>query len=168
MIRALDGIMPKIHDSAFVSEFAYVIGDVEIGPGSSIWPGTVIRADMGTIKIGKFTCIQDNSVVHGDSDVLIGDNVVIGHRVLCHAAIIEPRCLIGNGSVLNDGVKIGTGSLVGSSSMLLENTEIPSGSLVVGSPGRVRGEIQIKHLDLIDSTVKDYVSKGKRYLANGL
>ena len=116
MIRALDGIMPKIHDSAFVSEFAYVIGDVEIGPGSSIWPGTVIRADMGAIKIGKFTCIQDNSVVHGDSDVLIGDNVVIGHRVLCHAAIIETRCLIGNGAVLNDGVKIGTGSLVGSSS----------------------------------------------------
>ena len=72
MITALYGIMPKIHDSAFVSEFAYVIGDVEIGPGSSIWPGTVIRADMGAIKIGKFTCIQDNSVVHGDSDVLIG------------------------------------------------------------------------------------------------
>ena len=168
MIRALDGVMPKIHDSAFVSEFAYVIGDVEIGPGSSIWPGTVIRADMGAIKIGKFTCIQDNSVVHGDSDVLIGDNVVIGHRVLCHAAIIETRCLIGNGAVLNDGVKIGTGSLVGSSSMLLENTEIPSGSLVVGSPGRVRGDIQSKHLDLIDHTVEDYVNKGKRYLASGL
>ncbi|MQG18308.1 MAG: gamma carbonic anhydrase family protein [SAR202 cluster bacterium] len=168
MLRSLDGKMPKVHDTAFVSEFAYVIGDVEIGPGSSIWPGTVIRADMGTIKIGKFTCIQDNSVVHGDSDVFIGDNVVLGHRVLCHAAIIESRCLIGNGAVLNDGVKIGTESLIGSSSMLLENSEIPAGSLVVGSPGRVRGNIQERHLDLIDSTAESYVVKARKYLENGL
>ena len=168
MLRSLDGKMPKIHDTAFVSEFAYVIGDVEIGPGSSIWPGTVIRADMGTIKIGKFTCIQDNSVVHGDSDVFIGDNVVLGHRVLCHAATIESRCLIGNGAVLNDGVKIGTESLIGSSSMLLENSEIPAGSLVVGSPGRVRGNIQERHLDLIDSTAESYVVKARKYLENGL
>ena len=168
MLRSLDGKMPKVHDTAFVSEFAYVIGDVEIGPGSIIWPGTVIRADMGTIKIGKFTCIQDNSVVHGDSDVFIGDNVVLGHRVLCHAAIIESRCLIGNGAVLNDGVKIGTESLIGSSSMLLENSEIPAGSLVVGSPGRVRGNIQERHLDLIDSTAESYVVKARKYLENGL
>ena len=93
---------------------------------------------------------------------------VLGHRVLCHAATIESRCLIGNGAVLNDGVKIGTESLIGSSSMLLENSEIPAGSLVVGSPGRVRGNIQERHLDLIDSTAESYVVKARKYLENGL
>ena len=85
MIRTLDGITPRIHPTAFVSEAAYVIGDVEIGEGSSVWPGSVIRGDMGKITIGKYTCVQDNSVVHCDTDATIGDYVVIGHRVVCHA-----------------------------------------------------------------------------------
>mgnify|MGYP001440041427 CR=1 FL=1 len=71
MIRGLDGVNPRVHPGAFVSEFAYVIGDVEIGEGSSIWPGAVVRADAGKITIGKFTNIQDNSVIHGDADVVI-------------------------------------------------------------------------------------------------
>ena len=84
MIRSLGGKTPKIHPTAFISEAAYIVGDVEIGEGSSIWPGTVIRGDTGKITIGKFTNIQDNSVLHGDDDVIIGDNVTIGHRVMCH------------------------------------------------------------------------------------
>ena len=84
MIRSINGKTPRIHPGAFVSEFAYVVGDVEIGEGSSVWPGTVIRGDSGTVVIGKNTCIQDNSVVHGDADVEIGDDVVIGHfQLLC-------------------------------------------------------------------------------------
>ena len=81
---------PKIHPTAFISEFAYVIGDVEIGEGSSVWPGSVVRADMGSIKIGKNTCVQDNSVVHGDDDVVIGDDVVTvkeGETVLAAAGV---------------------------------------------------------------------------------
>ena len=70
-----DGKTPKIHPSAFISEFAYIIGDVEIGQGSSVWPGAVIRADAGKISIGENTCIQDNSVLHGDADVKIGENL---------------------------------------------------------------------------------------------
>ena len=84
MIRSLDGKSPKIHPGAFVSEAAYLVGQIEVGEGSSIWPGTVIRADMGKITIGRNTCIQDNSVIHGDADVLIGDGVVIGHLSLIH------------------------------------------------------------------------------------
>ena len=73
MIRSLGGKTPSIHPTAFISEAAYIVGDVEIGEGSSIWPGTVIRGDTGKITIGKFTNIQDNSVLHGDDDVIIGD-----------------------------------------------------------------------------------------------
>ena len=95
MIRSLEGKWPMIHPTAFVSEFAYVVGDVEIGEESSVWPGAVVRADNGKITIGRFTCIQDNSVVHGDDDVVIGDWVAIGHRVLCHARTVGDRVLFG-------------------------------------------------------------------------
>jgi carbonic anhydrase/acetyltransferase-like protein (isoleucine patch superfamily) len=114
LIKSFEGNTPVLHPTAFVSEMAYIVGDVEIGEGSSIWPGTVIRGDMGKVKIGKFSNVQDNSVVHGDADVVIGDNVVIGHRVMCHAAEIGDRVLVGNGASLNDGVKVGENSIIGS------------------------------------------------------
>lgn len=167
MIKSLDGLAPKIHPTAFVSEFAYVIGDVEIGEGSSIWPGVVIRADMGKIVIGNSTCIQDNSVVHGDADVFIGNGVVIGHKVLCHAKIVANASLIGSGATVNDGVEIGEGSLVASGAMVLENMIIPAKSLVVGIPARVRGSVSDKHTDLIVSTSDHYFHKGQRYKRQG-
>ena len=167
MIRSLDGIGPKIHPSAFVSEFAYVIGDVEIGEGSSVWPGTVVRADMGKITIGRYTCIQDNSVVHGDADVVIGDRVVIGHGALCHANRVGDASLIGSGANVNDGVQIGEGSLVASGAMVIENMVIPPRSLVVGVPARIRGEVSQRHTELIDRTCDHYVEKAQRYKRQG-
>ena len=167
MIRTLDGITPKVHPSAFVSEAAYVIGDVEIGEGSSIWPGAVVRADMGKIAIGRFTCVQDNSVVHGDADVVIGDRVVIGHRALCHAKSVGDRVLIGNGATVNDGVTIGDDSLLASGTMIIDNMEVPAGSLVVGVPGRVRGKTEQRHVELIKYYGDLYLDKAERYRRQG-
>ena len=167
MIRSLDGKSPEIHPTAFVSEFAYVVGDVEIGEGSSVWPGTVIRADAGKIAIGKNTCIQDNSVVHGDDDVSIGDNVVIGHRVMCHAKTVGNSVLIGNGAVVNDGVEIGEYSLLASGCMVVDNMQIGPRSLVMGVPARVRGEIRDRHAELINRTGAHYVDRGQRYKQQG-
>ncbi len=167
MIRSLDGISPKIHPTAFVSEFAYVIGDVEIGEGSSVWPGSVVRADMGKIVIGKYTCVQDNSVVHGDADVEIGDNVTIGHRTLCHAKFVGDRTIVGNGAAVNDGVEIGEDSVIGSGSMILDNMQIPPRSIVMGVPGRVRGEIEQRHIELSKYYNDIYIEKTKRYKNQG-
>lgn len=167
MIRSLDGISPRVHPTAFVSEAAYVIGDVEIGEGSSVWPGTVIRADMGRITIGKYTCIQDNSVVHGDADVVIGDYVVIGHRVMCHAKSVGNRVLIGNGATINDGVTIGDDSLIASGAMVVDNLEIPARSLVVGVPARIRGQVEQRHIDLIKYYCDIYIHKTQRYKRQG-
>ncbi len=167
MIRGLDGKSPKIHPTAFISETAYIVGDVEIGEGSSIWPGAVIRADAGKIEIGRFTCIQDNSVVHGDDDVKIGDRVVIGHRVLCHAKTVGDGALIGNGSIVNDGALIGEGSLVGSGAMLIENMKVPAGMMALGVPGRVRGEVQERHRQLMASTAEHYIEKAERFKRQG-
>jgi carbonic anhydrase/acetyltransferase-like protein (isoleucine patch superfamily) len=168
MIRSLDGVSPRIHPTAFVSEAAYVIGDVEIGEGSSVWPGTVIRADMGKITIGKYTCIQDNSVVHGDADVVIGDYVVIGHRVMCHARVVGDRALIGNGATVNDGVEIGEESLLASGTVVVDNMVIPPRSLVMGIPGRVKEEVKERHLAIIERDRNIYIEKAQRYKKQGL
>ena len=167
MIRSLGGKTPRIHPTAFISEAAYIVGDVEIGEGSSIWPGTVIRGDTGKITIGKFTNIQDNSVLHGDDDVIIGDNVTIGHRVMCHGRNIGNRVLIGNGAILNDGVLVGEESVIGSGSMILENMDIPEKSIVVGMPGRIRGSVKDKHVNMIDRIAAGYASKAQKYKAEG-
>ena len=163
MIRSLDGIQPRIHPSAFVSESAYVIGDVEIGEGSSVWLGAVVRADAGKITIGKYTCVQDNSVVHGDADVVIGDRVVIGHRVLCHAKTVGNGALIGSGATVNDGVEIGEDSLLGSGTMVVDNMKIPARSMVVGLPGRIRGQVEERHIDMAKGVCDAYVNKAQRY-----
>ena len=167
MIRSLDGVSPRVHPNAFVSEFAYVIGDVDIGEGSSVWPGAVVRADTGKITIGANTCVQDNSVVHGDADVVIGDNVVIGHRVLCHARTVGDRVLIGNGATVNDGVEIGDDCLLGSGTMVIDKMNIPTRSIVMGVPGRVRGKVEERHLELIKYYGDEYVQKAVRYKGQG-
>ena len=167
MIRTLDGITPRVHPTAYVSEAAYVIGDVVIGEGSSVWPGTVIRGDMGRIEIGKYTCVQDNSVVHCDTDATIGDNVVIGHRVVCHAKEVGDRTLLGNGSVVNDGVTIGAECVIASGAVVLDDMQIPPRSIAVGVPARVRGEVQDRHLKLGEYFNGVYILKAQRYLRNG-
>jgi carbonic anhydrase/acetyltransferase-like protein (isoleucine patch superfamily) len=167
VIRSLDGVTPRIHPSAFISELAYIIGDVEIGEGSSVWPGSVVRGDMGSITIGRFTSVQDNSVVHGDADVVIGDNVVIAHRVVCHARTVADGVLIGNGATVNDGVQIGHDSVLASGTMVLDNMEIPEMSIVMGVPGRIRGQVQDRHVERTRFFRDVYMGLARRYKAHG-
>lgn len=167
MIRSLNGVKPRIHPTAFISELAYVVGDVEIGEGSSVWPGTVVRADMGSIKIGKNTCIQDNSVVHGDADVVIGDNVVIAHRVVCHAKFVGNRVLLGNGAIVNDGVDIGDDCILAAGCMVVDNMEIPAKSIVMGVPARIRGEVSDEQMARNKWFNDVYLELTERYMKDG-
>ncbi len=168
MIRSLDGKSPVVHPTAFVSEAAYIVGDVEIGPRSSIWPGVVIRADAGKIKIGGGTNIQDNSVLHADADAVIGDNVTIGHGVVCHARTIGDGSLLGNNCTLNDGVVIGKNSLVAAGSTLTENTEYDDNALIRGTPGKALGTVKERHTDLMKRAALSYVNRIERYTDAGL
>ena len=111
MIRSVNGKTPKIAESAWVSEAAYVVGDVEIGKNSSVWPGTIIRGDLASIKIGKNTIIQDNCVIHAGSpfnppgDAVIGDKVLIGHGAVINCSMIGNNVLIGmNATLLHDEI----------------------------------------------------------------
>ena len=163
MIRSWKNIKPKIHPTAFISEAAYVLGEVEIGSNSSIWPGVVIRGDSGKIKIGNNTNIQDGSIVHSDAPAVIGDNVTVGHGVVCHARIIGNDCLIGNNATVNDGAEIGEYSIVAANSVVLEGTQIPPNSLVVGTPAIVKGQVKEKHISLIKETATHYIGRCKEY-----
>jgi carbonic anhydrase/acetyltransferase-like protein (isoleucine patch superfamily) len=167
-IRSLNGKTPRIHPSAFISEAAYVVGDVEIGEGSSVWPGAVVRADSGRTVIGRRTCIQDNSVVHGDADVVIGDDVVIGHRVLCHAKVVGNGTLLGNGCIVNDGVVVGAESLIGAGAMVVDGMEIPPRSVVVGVPARVRRPVTDEDLARIKTYRDIYIRNTAMYRREGL
>jgi len=135
MIRSYRGRTPKIPASAYIDPDAVVIGDVTIGEDSSVWPGVVIRGDVNWIRIGARTNIQDGSVLHVMMDthpLQLGDAVTIGHGVILHGCTIESRVLIGMGSVLLNGAKIGTGSIVAAGTLVPEGTVVPPGSLFMG------------------------------------
>ncbi|MFQ5860525.1 MAG: gamma carbonic anhydrase family protein [Dehalococcoidia bacterium] len=168
MIRSWRGKRPKIHPTAFISEFAYVVGDVEIGENSSVWPGTVIRGDTGKIVIGRNTNIQDSSVVHTDVEAWIGDNVTLGHGVICHAHRIGNNCLIGNNATLNDPAEIGDNCIVAANAVVLEGSKIPPNSFVAGIPAQVRGQIDERRMQLITQPAEHYVEKARLYREEGL
>lgn len=168
MIKSLGSAVPRIEKSAYVSEAAYVVGDVEIGSESSVWPGAVIRGDAGKIQIGEGSNVQDNSVVHADSPAYIGDNVTIGHGVVCHARRIGDNCLIGNGAVINDGAELGDFCLVAAGSTVLENMKVPSNSLLVGTPARIRGHLEERHVEIIKVGAAIYTERISQYKDAGL
>ena len=163
MLSELDGKRPVIDPEAYVSESAHLIGDVVIGPRSSVWPGVVIRADSGRIRIGAGSNVQDNSVLHADDDAEIGDGVTIGHGVVCHARYVGDGALIGNGAVLNDGAVVGAGCLVAAGSVVTENTEYAEGMLVRGVPGKAIGRVRARHRELQQRAAASYVNRISRY-----
>ena len=105
MIRSIEGKTPKIHPSVFVSETAYIVGDVTIGENSSIWPGAVIRGDYGQIIIGKNCSIQDNCVLHTDDYLELGDNVLMTHGAVIHGGTVGNNVLIGPTAALASEVR---------------------------------------------------------------
>lgn len=138
MIRSFGDKKPVIAESAFVSEAAYVIGDVEIGEGSGVFPGAVIRGDLASIKIGCNTMIEDNCVIHAGVSMVIGDNIIMGHGVVVHCTRIGNNNLIGNNSTLLDDAEIGSYCIVAAGCLVSPGTIVPDCSMVVGVPGEIK------------------------------
>ena len=168
IIRPFAGAAPSIAAGAFIADNATVIGDASIGAGSSVWFGTVIRADSMPIRIGAHTSIQDNSVVHVTHDVagtVVGDRVTVGHNVILHACTVDDDCIIGMGAIVMDRAHIGAGSIVGAGALVTPGTQVPPGSLVVGSPARVKRPVSAEERAWIASSAAHYVELTERYLA---
>ena len=132
MIREFNGKSPQIASSAFVSETAYIAGNVEIGENSNIWPGAVIRGDLGKITIGNNTSIEDNCVVHSATDMIIGDNTIVGHGAILHCKNIGNNVLIGNNATVLDNAEIGDYCIIAAGSVVAPDTKIPAESLALG------------------------------------
>jgi carbonic anhydrase/acetyltransferase-like protein (isoleucine patch superfamily) len=160
MIRPYRGRLPQIAPSAWVDESAQVIGEVTIGEESSVWMNVVIRGDVHWIRIGSRTNVQDGTVVHvmrGEHPTQLGDEVTVGHGALIHGCTIRDRVLIGMGAILLNGAEIGSDSIVAAGSLVTEGTKVPPRSLVMGSPAKVRRELNDAELESIRGYALRYV-----------
>ncbi|MCP4807315.1 MAG: gamma carbonic anhydrase family protein [Proteobacteria bacterium] len=159
---------PQIHDSAWVHPMATIIGEVTLSEGVSIWPGAVLRGDMGGITIGKDSNVQDQAVVHmtgGISTTVVGDRVTVGHRALLHGCQIGNDCLIGMGAILLDNAVIPDGCLVGAGSLVTANKTFPSNTLILGSPAKVVRKLTDKDRKWIQYSWKHYQDTVAHYRA---
>ncbi len=139
MIKEFEGTLPIISEKAYVAEGAQLVGNVIMEEYSSVWHNAVARADINTIKIGKYTNIQDNAVLHVEDtrSAIIGDFVTVGHGAIIHGCRIEDHCLIGMGSIILNGAVIGRGSIIAAGAVVKENEVIPPFSMVAGVPGKI-------------------------------
>ncbi len=154
------GKTPQIDETAFVFPNACIIGDVEIGPRSTIWSLVTIRGDVHSMKIGKEVNIQDNSVLHGTYEkcgVVIGDRVTIGHSVVLHGCEIGEATLIGMGSVVMDHAKIGKHCLVGAGSLVTEGQVFPDRSLIVGRPAKWKRTLTDEEVQNLERSAENYL-----------
>lgn len=159
---------PRIGKNCYIATGAAVMGDVELGDGSSVWFNAVVRGDINYIRIGEGSNVQDNAVIHlaDDYPCIIGKNVTIGHSAIIHACEIEDECLIGMGATILDGAVIGRQSLVGAQSLVTGGTHIPEGSLVLGSPAKVIRKLSEDERSQLKEWAAKYVANSKYYLQN--
>jgi carbonic anhydrase/acetyltransferase-like protein (isoleucine patch superfamily) len=160
----------EVHPSAFIAPGVVVVGDVTLGPRSSVWFGTVLRGDMDVIRIGEESNVQDNSVLHVDCGypTTVGRRVVIGHRAVVHGATVGDGALVGMGAVVLNGAVIGAGSLVAAGALVGENKEFEERSLIVGIPGRAIGKVSDEMAESIIRGADHYVALSRTYLARGI
>jgi len=171
-IRNFENLEPGIAESAYIDAAAVVIGDVEIGADSSVWPMTVIRGDIHSIKIGERTNIQDGSILHvthdsefapGGFGVVVGSHVTVAHKVVLHGCTVEDKCLIGMGSVVLDGARIESGAVLAAGSLVSPGKVLEGGYLWRGSPARQVRELTDKEKAFLDYSAGHYVWLANRH-----
>ncbi len=162
-IYALGDLVPDIHPTAYVHPDATVIGQVTIGPESSVWPQVVLRGDYGKIVIGAQTSIQDGSVIHATPilPTTIGDGCVIGHLVHMECCTIEDNSLVGSGSIVLHRAIVRSGAIVGANAVVPNGMEVPSRAMALGVPATLR--LDVVTPDMIEPGKDSYVTNGKRY-----
>lgn len=175
-LRTYQNHTPNLGSRAFVDRSAVVIGDVQIGDDSSIWPLTVIRGDMHHIRIGARTSVQDGSVLHithagpfnpDGYPLLIGDDVTIGHQVLLHGCTLGNRILLGMGSIVMDGAVIEDEVIVGAGSLVPPGKRLASGFLYVGRPAQQVRPLTEKERAFFTYSAANYVRLKDQHLAAG-
>ncbi len=169
MIYSLDGLAPALGRDVYVAPNATVVGDVHLGDGVSIWFGAVLRGDVERLTVGRWSNVQDNSVLHSDpgSPLVVGERVTVGHGCILHGCRIGDGALIGMGSTILNDARIGRNCLVGANALVTEGKEFADGMLIVGAPARAIRPLTTEELARLTQSPTRYVERGKTY-QNGL
>lgn len=157
--------MKSIDESVFVADGAKIIGDVEIGRGSSVWFNAVIRTDSNKVKIGENSNVQDNAVIHTSKGfgVQIGDNVTIGHGAIVHGCTVKNNVMIRMGAIVLDGAVIEEDCIIGAGTLVTQGKLIPKGSLTFGNPMKIVRELTEQEIRSVTDNATAYVNKAKDY-----
>lgn len=149
----------------FVAPNAAVVGQVTLHPGASIWFSCVLRGDVETITIGEGSNIQDGTVVHADPGfpVIVGRNVTVGHNAMLHGCHIGDGSLIGIGAVVLNGATVGRGCLIAANALVTEGMDVPDGSVVMGSPGKIRKSLSDEERDMLALNAAHYIENASRF-----
>ncbi len=162
-------MIPRIPEDVFVADGARIIGDVEIGPLSSIWYNTVIRGDVHFIRLGARTNIQDNSMLHVTHDTAplnIGEGVTVGHSVTLHGCTVEDHCLIGIGAIVLDHARVSSESFVAAGAVVTPGFTVPSGTLVAGVPAKIVRDLRPEEVADLHASAERYVAYAQKTWAS--
>jgi carbonic anhydrase/acetyltransferase-like protein (isoleucine patch superfamily) len=168
MLRPYKGISPRLGARVYVDLSAQVIGDVELGDHASVWMNAVVRGDVHSIRIGAYSNIQDNCVVHvfkALHPTVVSDHVTVGHSVTLHGCVIGSYCLIGMGATILNDAKIGDECIVAAGTLVPEGMQVPPRSLVMGLPAKVRREITAEEREGLRRYAQNYFEYKETYLA---
>ncbi len=172
-IRSYKGIEPKISISAYIDESAVLVGQIEIGADSSIWPLVAARGDVNYIKIGERTNVQDGSVLHltrksatnpDGFPLIIGDDVTVGHKVMLHGCVLGNRILVGMGAIVMDNVIVEDDVIIGGGALVPPNKTLQSGYLYVGSPVKQAHPLTDDERAFLKVSAQNYVELKNEYL----
>lgn len=149
----------------FVADNATVIGSVVLEDKASVWFNAVIRGDNDLMTIGPESNIQDGAVLHTDPGIrlTLGRGVTVGHKAMLHGCDIGDFSLIGINAVVLNGAKIGKHCLIGANTLIPEGMEVPDGSMVVGSPGKIKRELNDQQKQMLEYSARHYVENAARY-----
>ena len=165
-VHPYNGIWPRIHDSAWIAPGAQIIGDVEIGPESSVWFNCVVRGDVHHVRIGARTNIQDGSIIHvstGTHPTLIGDDVLVGHMALLHGCTLESRAFVGLGAIVMDGAVVEGDAMLAAGSLLAPGKRLPGGELWTGRPARFTRTLSEAEIAFNRTGAPHYVEVARHY-----
>ena len=166
MILALGAREPLIEgDGHFFADNASIIGSVRLRAQSSVWFNCVLRGDNDWIDIGERSNIQDNSVLHTDPglQLVVGNGVTVGHRVMLHGCRVGDHSLVGIGSTILNGASVGRNCVVGAHSLITENKTFPDGSLIMGSPAKVARPLTDDEIAMLKRSADVYVANARRF-----
>jgi carbonic anhydrase/acetyltransferase-like protein (isoleucine patch superfamily) len=166
LILPYGDVRPRIGRDVFIAPNATIIGDVEIADEASIWFGAVLRGDVGPIRVGPRSNVQDLVCIHmtgGVSLTDIGADVTVGHGAILHGCKVGDRALVGMGSVIMDNAEIGEGSVVAAGSVVAPKTIFPPRSLIRGAPARLVREVNATEGALGIDGAGHYTEMGRRY-----